>query len=211
MASVPGSFAYMPPAGTILSAGQGQQLSATFIPTDTTDYTTAPASTTIHVLTATPTFSTLSCADDHRRHRHDNPLRPGRRGTLIPSGSVAITLGIVTMNHVNATTGAFSAVFTASALAVPPRPTRSPTASLGTRTSPWPAQATRSPSHRCVRDGRRGVGLLGHGGHGRASDRGGRPPAASGRQKHRLALAGHQQDQHHPERAGDACRPATSP
>ncbi len=37
-ASVPGQFAYSPPAGTVLSAGS-QTLSVTFTPTDTTDYT----------------------------------------------------------------------------------------------------------------------------------------------------------------------------
>jgi hypothetical protein len=47
-ASVPGAFVYAPPAGTVLSAGS-RALSATFTPTDTTDYTTATASVTITV------------------------------------------------------------------------------------------------------------------------------------------------------------------
>ena len=38
-ASVPGTFAYSPAAGTVLQAGSGQTLSVTFTPTDTTDYT----------------------------------------------------------------------------------------------------------------------------------------------------------------------------
>ena len=42
-ASVPGSFAYLPPAGTVLSAGT-QTLTVTFTPTDTNDYTVASAS-----------------------------------------------------------------------------------------------------------------------------------------------------------------------
>src|SRR4029077_5181082 len=33
-ASVPGTFAYLPVAGTVLSAGAGQSLSVTFTPTD---------------------------------------------------------------------------------------------------------------------------------------------------------------------------------
>jgi uncharacterized repeat protein (TIGR03803 family) len=46
--SVPGTFAYSPVAGTVLSAGT-QTLSVTFTPTDTTDYTTATDSVTITV------------------------------------------------------------------------------------------------------------------------------------------------------------------
>jgi hypothetical protein len=47
--SVPGTFTYTPPAGTILSAGAGQVLAVTFTPTDTTDYTTATLSSHINV------------------------------------------------------------------------------------------------------------------------------------------------------------------
>ena len=43
-ASVPGTFAYTPAAGTVLNAGQGQTLSVTFTPTDSIDYPTATAS-----------------------------------------------------------------------------------------------------------------------------------------------------------------------
>ncbi len=53
-ASVPGTFTYSPAAGTVLSPGQGQVLTATFTPADTTDYTTATASTTINVIGAPP-------------------------------------------------------------------------------------------------------------------------------------------------------------
>jgi hypothetical protein len=48
-ASVPGTFVYTPAAGTVLQAGVNRTLSVTFTPTDTTDYTTASASTTITV------------------------------------------------------------------------------------------------------------------------------------------------------------------
>jgi hypothetical protein len=47
-ASVPGTFVYAPPSGTVLGAGQ-QTLSVTFTPTDSADYTTATASVTINV------------------------------------------------------------------------------------------------------------------------------------------------------------------
>jgi hypothetical protein len=53
-ASVVGTFVYTPPAGTVLLVGNGQTLSVTFTPSDTVDYTTAPASTTINVNPAPP-------------------------------------------------------------------------------------------------------------------------------------------------------------
>jgi hypothetical protein len=53
-ASVPGTFAYTPTGGTVLVVGQGQVLSVTFTPTDTTNYTTASGSTSINVVTPTP-------------------------------------------------------------------------------------------------------------------------------------------------------------
>jgi hypothetical protein len=48
-ASVPGSFAYSPPIGTVLAVGSGQTLAVTFTPTNTTDYTTATGSVLITV------------------------------------------------------------------------------------------------------------------------------------------------------------------
>jgi len=55
-ASVPGTFAYSPAAGTVLPAGN-QTLSVTFTPTDTADYTTATANSSLTVSQATPTVS----------------------------------------------------------------------------------------------------------------------------------------------------------
>jgi hypothetical protein len=52
-ANVPGTFAYSPSAGSVLSAGS-PILSVTFTPTDTTDYTTANATVTLSVIQATP-------------------------------------------------------------------------------------------------------------------------------------------------------------
>ena len=54
-ASVPGTFAYSPPAGTVLGVGS-QTLTVTFTPTDTTDYTTATATVVLVV--------------EYQRHRH---------------------------------------------------------------------------------------------------------------------------------------------
>src|SRR5262249_216131 len=55
-ASVPGTFAYSPAAGTVLSAGPAQSLSLTFIPTDAADYTTTTRSVAIDVVKASPTI-----------------------------------------------------------------------------------------------------------------------------------------------------------
>jgi hypothetical protein len=55
-ASVPGSFAYSPGAGTVLAAG-AQTLTAIFTPTDTVDYSTASASVALTVNQGTSTLS----------------------------------------------------------------------------------------------------------------------------------------------------------
>jgi hypothetical protein len=54
--TVAGSFTYSPAAGTVLTSGQ-QTLTATFTPTDATDYTTTSASVTQTVNRATPTIT----------------------------------------------------------------------------------------------------------------------------------------------------------
>jgi hypothetical protein len=59
---VVGSFTYSPAAGTVLSVGQ-QTLTATFTPTDTTDYTTATATVTLNVIPATPVVTLTSSAN----------------------------------------------------------------------------------------------------------------------------------------------------
>jgi hypothetical protein len=51
-ASVPGTFVYNPPAGTILPLGIGQVLSVTFVPANAAIYTTAMASAQINVFPA---------------------------------------------------------------------------------------------------------------------------------------------------------------
>jgi len=52
-ASVPGTFSYSPPSGTLLPAGE-RTLSVTFTPTNTTDYNTVTATNAITVNKATP-------------------------------------------------------------------------------------------------------------------------------------------------------------
>jgi cyclophilin family peptidyl-prolyl cis-trans isomerase len=53
-ASVPGTFTYSPPLGTVLGAGAGQVLSVTFAPSDSADYTSASVAVMIDVLTPAP-------------------------------------------------------------------------------------------------------------------------------------------------------------
>ena len=55
-ANVPGSFIYSPVAGTLLKAGR-DTLSVTFMPADTTDYTSGTATVTLIVTQATPSVS----------------------------------------------------------------------------------------------------------------------------------------------------------
>jgi YVTN family beta-propeller protein len=60
--SVNGTFAYNPPSGTVLGAGW-KTLTATLKPTDSTNYTNAKDSVSIHVLKATPLISWSNPAD----------------------------------------------------------------------------------------------------------------------------------------------------
>jgi hypothetical protein len=53
-ADVAGSFAYSPPAGTVLNPGPNQMLNATFTPTDSMDYATATTSVSISVTAPQP-------------------------------------------------------------------------------------------------------------------------------------------------------------
>jgi hypothetical protein len=61
-ASVPGSFAYTPAIGEILSAGT-HSLSLTFTPTDAANYSNATATVSITVTKATPTITWPTPAD----------------------------------------------------------------------------------------------------------------------------------------------------
>ena len=56
-ASVPGTFAYTPAAGTVLNGGVGQALSVTFTPTDTASYTVSTATVAITVGRIAPTIA----------------------------------------------------------------------------------------------------------------------------------------------------------
>jgi len=62
-ANVAGSFAYTPPAGKVLNAGNGQALSVVFTPNDTANYHSATANVQINVLKATPVVTWGNPAD----------------------------------------------------------------------------------------------------------------------------------------------------
>jgi YVTN family beta-propeller protein len=56
-ANVPGTFAYTPPAGTILNAGNAQTLSVTFTPQDLSSHTPATVTVSLNVLRAPLTIT----------------------------------------------------------------------------------------------------------------------------------------------------------
>ena len=56
-ATIAGTFAYSPPAGTVLAVGNNQTLDVTFTPTDATDFTTATGSVAINVIANHPTIT----------------------------------------------------------------------------------------------------------------------------------------------------------
>ncbi|MDP9074989.1 MAG: hypothetical protein M3N98_12615 [Actinomycetota bacterium] len=62
-ASVPGTFAYTPTAGAVVSAGANEPLSVTFTPTDTANYSTTSALVLVNVNRATPTVTWAPPAD----------------------------------------------------------------------------------------------------------------------------------------------------
>ena len=49
-ASVPGTFVYTPPLGTVLNVGLNQLLNITFTPNDAANYTTTSATTSINLI-----------------------------------------------------------------------------------------------------------------------------------------------------------------
>jgi hypothetical protein len=71
--AVAGTFIYNPAAGAVLNVGTNQTLSATFVPTDATDYTSPVATTSITVTQAT-TITTLNAIT----------------GTVTPSESITL-------------------------------------------------------------------------------------------------------------------------
>ena len=62
-ASVPGTFVFTPPAGTMLNVGNAQVLSATFTPNDTNNYTPVTRTVLLNVVQARPSITWATPAD----------------------------------------------------------------------------------------------------------------------------------------------------
>ena len=122
-ASVAGTFAYTPAAGTVLAAGN-QTLTAVFTPADSADYNTATASVVLAVI-GSPSF-TLSATSSspavvQGKSAADTVIVSGQNGfnssvRLSASGQPA---GVTVAFGTNPTTGSSALTFTASASAVP--------------------------------------------------------------------------------------------
>jgi hypothetical protein len=84
-ASVPGTFTYTPPAGTVLGLGNNQPLSVSFQPTDATDYNDATATVTIDVVPPT------SCITG----KYLGPLVIGNGQTVCVQAGAVITSGVI--------------------------------------------------------------------------------------------------------------------
>ena len=69
-ASVPGTFRYIPAAGTVLPTGNGQTLTAIFTPFDATDYTVGYATTIINVQPVPPPGLTVQTHSLSGRVKH---------------------------------------------------------------------------------------------------------------------------------------------
>lgn len=91
---VPGTFAYAPPGGSVLPAGDAQMLSVTFTPTDTIHYAIATASVPIDV-TRMPLTVTGTSVQNRAYDGTATATLAG--GTLV--GVLAVDLGNVTLTE----------------------------------------------------------------------------------------------------------------
>jgi hypothetical protein len=88
-AAVPGSFAYLPAAATVLTPGI-QTLSVVFTPNDTTDYTTLTATTTITVDKAPTTSAITSTAPSTAQPDQAVRVSFTVTGAGLPTGNVTV-------------------------------------------------------------------------------------------------------------------------
>jgi subtilisin-like proprotein convertase family protein len=101
-ANVPGTFAYNPPAGTVLAAGNNQPLSVTFLPDDTNTYAVESAGVSLNVL---PQPLTVSADNQFRTY---GALNPPLTGTLtgVQNGD-NLSASFSTTADVNSPVGAY--------------------------------------------------------------------------------------------------------
>jgi hypothetical protein len=92
--SLPGSFAYTPPAGTVLGAGK-QTLSVTFTPTDATDYQTTTDAVILTVNKATPVITVMPSSSSITSAQPLSVTVAISAGipNPVPTGSVVLTSG----------------------------------------------------------------------------------------------------------------------
>lgn len=115
--AVAGSFTYNPPAGTVLSTGQ-HTLTATFAPTDTTDYSTATATVTLMVNPATPVVTLTSSSNPVFMTTSVSFEVVIQSAGTAPTGTVVFYDGTAQLGSVMVSSG--TAMFTTTALAAGP-------------------------------------------------------------------------------------------
>ena len=101
-ASVAGTFAYTPVAGTVLKAG-AQTLSVTFTPTDTTDYTTATKTVTLTVNKATLTVTANNAS---RAYGAANPTFTDTITGFVNGDTLTVVTGAASLTTTATTTSA---------------------------------------------------------------------------------------------------------
>lgn len=89
-ASVAGSFAYTPAAGTVLHAGVNQSLNAVFTPTDAAHYNAVPVSASIHVL---PAALTVTAAAQAKVYGAPRPALTASYAGFVNGDTVAVLSG----------------------------------------------------------------------------------------------------------------------
>ncbi len=99
---MPGTFVYTSAAGRTLHVGNGHIESVTFIPTDTTDYTSASSNVTVNVAQATPTL-TLTPINLGYGTALDNTQISGT-ATVTVGGTILNVPGTFTFTSANGTT-----------------------------------------------------------------------------------------------------------
>ena len=90
-ADIAGSYAYSPPAGTVLSAG-ATTLSVLFTPTDTTDYSTATQTVSLVV---SPAALTVSVNSKSRPFGQNNPVFTGTLTGVVNGDNITATYSCV--------------------------------------------------------------------------------------------------------------------
>ncbi|MFO0957659.1 MAG: Ig-like domain repeat protein [Isosphaeraceae bacterium] len=119
-ASAPGTFAYSPPAGTVLPAGSGQVLNVAFTPDDPIGFTTAAATTSIRVVKARPTFIGISAPVIATYNQAGGAVVSGRliAPTAVPAAQVvSISIGNASAQAAVQEDGSFAATIDLHGLA----------------------------------------------------------------------------------------------